>query len=288
MLLFTVVKFDELTGEALKSIDDIVRPLSTIQKVQQSREYVQYTLVTRDTEGLKAQARILAEKYEFDFALVRREFANQPKLLFIFDMDSTLINAEVIDQMAHAHGVGDKVKEITMRAMNGELNFDQSLSERVKMLKGLSQTQMRELDKTLPLNPGVEDFMKKVQALGHKTAIASGGFSFFANDLGKRLKMDHVFSNELEFKDEVLTGGVLGKVINAEAKAEIVETLSEKEQLTPAQVITIGDGANDIPMLSKAAIGVAYHAKEKVRKAAQFHINYGPMNTLLYYLGFQD
>ena len=283
----TIVDFNQLSSEAKSAVDQLAQKYSG-KKISDQSHCVKYTLDLKNPEEVRKEIQPIAGKFSFDSALVQNDLLKAPKILFIFDMDSTLINGEVINELAHLHGVGDQVREITVRAMNGDLNFDQSLSERVKMLKGLTRKQMHDLDKRLLLNPGVEEFVKRAKALGHKTAIASGGFKFFAEDLQIRLGMDYSYSNDLEFDQDLLTGSVIGEIINAEAKAVLVDVLAERENLTPAQVVAVGDGANDLLMLAKAGMGVAFHAKEKVRREANFHINYGPMTSLLHYLNLEE
>lgn len=240
---------------------------------------------TFDWNLLKPQLMILSQHYSIDWALIPDDNYRLNRRLIVCDMDSTLINAEVIDELAIIAGVGDKVKTITARAMNGELNFDQSLSERVALLKGLKRDVLKLVHQRLPLNPGVASFIKKVKALGYKTAIVTGGFNFFTEDLRHQLKMDYAFANELEFSGDELTGRVIGTIVNADRKASLLEHLAQTHQLELAQTVAIGDGANDIPMLMKAGLGVAFHAKEKVRQKANFHLSFAPMSAILYYLG---
>ena len=229
----------------------------------------------------------LSALHRIDIALIPKEIFENKKGLVVFDMDSTLITAEVIDEMALRHGVGEKVKLITARAMNGELNFDQSLTERVSLLKGLTLSKMEEIKQELRFTPGTEEFIQKLKLRGIKTAIASGGFEFFAKDIQKRLGMDYVFSNDLEFEGDTLTGKIKEPIINAQRKEDIIVELARKENLTLEQVVAIGDGANDIPMLLKAGLGIAIHAKEKVQKTAHYRINFGPMTHALSFMNHE-
>lgn len=237
-----------------------------------------------DRDAIKQHLMDLSNKYQIDMALIPVDGRADRKLI-IFDMDSTLIQHEVIDEMAMVHGIGDKVKQITERAMNGELNFDEALRERVALLKGFKRQSMDEIMSRLKLSPGVERLISEVQKHGYKTAIASGGFKYFAENFKKRLKMDYAFANELDFEGDVLTGKVTGKIINAQEKARLVEELAKENNLSLDQVVAVGDGANDLPMLAKAGFGIAYHAKEKVRKEARHQMNHGTMTTILYFLG---
>ncbi len=200
-------------------------------------------------------------------------------------MDSTLIQAEVIDELAKAHGVGHEISEITERAMNGELDFNESLIARVSKLKGLDASVMEGILSNLPLTPGVEDFLKTIKKLGYKVAVISGGFTFFAEALKEKLGLDYAFANELEIIDGKLTGNVLGTIVNAEQKAILVNLIAQQENISLEQVVAIGDGANDLPMLSRAGLGIAFHAKDIVKKKAQNHMSHGPMTSILYFLG---
>lgn len=226
----------------------------------------------------------LSKLHRVDIGLIPKTIFETPKKLVIFDMDATLITAEVIDEMAQRFGVGDQVKLITSRAMNGELDFNQSLTERVSLLKGFDQSLMQEILQGLTFTPGTSEFIQKLKFHGIKTAIASGGFDFFAKNLKLQLGMDYVFANNLESENGHLTGKILGSIINAEAKERIVIDLAQKESLKLTQVVAIGDGANDIPMLLKAGLGIAVNAKEKVQLAARHRINFGPMTHALGYM----
>lgn len=238
-----------------------------------------------DQAKIKSEMMEVSNRHGVDVAFMRDTVFRHNKRLIVFDMDSTLIQAEVIDEMAEVHGVGDKVRHITERAMNGELNFDQALKERVAMLKGMKREKLREIYERIPLTPGVEQFIRTVKGLGYRTAIVSGGFKYFAENFRVRLGMDYAFANELEFEGDVLTGKVTGQIVNAQQKAFILELLAQQESIHMEQVVAIGDGANDLPMLAKAGLGIAFHAKEKVRKEARHQMSHGPMTSILYFLG---
>lgn len=230
----------------------------------------------------------LSQLHRVDIALIPKTIFEAPKKLAVFDMDSTLITAEVIDEMALRHGVGEKVKLITARAMNGELDFNQSLTERVGLLKGFHRRHMQEIVSELTFTPGTPEFLKVLRSKGIKTAIASGGFEYFARSVQSRLEMDEVFANNLEFEGDYLTGRIQGEIVNAERKARIIDELADKYKISPQEVIAIGDGANDIPMLLKAGTGIAVHAKEKVQRSVRLRINYGAMTAALSYLNLED
>ena len=187
--------------------------------------------------------------------------------------------------MAAAMGpqVEKEVKEITERAMNGEMNFDESLKQRVSKLKGLKLEQMQEILERLPLTVGAKEFIDKVKGLGYKVALISGGFSFFADALKQRLNLDYAFANDLKIQGDTLTGQVEGTIINANQKALLLKVISQQEKISLEQVVAIGDGANDLPMLATAGLGIAYHAKDIVKKEAQNHMSHGPMTSILYF-----
>ena len=221
----------------------------------------------------------------FDCALQEESLLRRSKRLVVMDMDSTLIRIEVIDELARAHGVGEQVSGITRRAMAGELDFDQSLRERVALLKGLSASVLHDLAENLPLTEGAETLLRVLKRLGYRTAVISGGFSVAAEALKKRLGIDFAWSNTLEIADGVLTGKVLGQIVNAQRKADLLEELSAREGVPLDQVIAIGDGANDLLMLQKAGHGIAFHAKPKLREAAHTAISAMGLDSILYLLG---
>ena len=238
-----------------------------------------------DFESIKFHLMDLSNKHHVDMALIPDNGKRSDKKLIVFDMDSTLIQHEVIVEMARVYGVGDKVKEITERAMNGELNFDEALRERIALLKGLKRKDLEEIQSHLKLSPGVERLILELRKKGYKTAILSGGFQFFADNFKKRLQMDYAFANVLDFENDALSGKVTGTIINAEEKARMVEVLAKKENISLDQVVAVGDGANDLPMLAKAGFGIAWHAKDTVRKQARHLVHHSPMTTILYFLG---
>ncbi len=238
-----------------------------------------------DTKALKSELMQASTKHKIDVAFLKDNVFRRNKRMIVFDMDSTLIQAEVIDELAELCGVGAEVKEITHRAMNGEIDFDESLKLRVSKLKGLDVTRMQEVLENLPLTPGVEEFIKTIKVLGYKVALISGGFTFFADALKKKLGLDYSFANELEIKDGHLTGNVTGTIVNANQKAILVKLIAQQENISLEQVVAIGDGANDLPMLATAGLGIAFHAKDVVRKEAQQHLSHGPMTSILYFLG---
>ena len=221
----------------------------------------------------------------FDCALQRETLLRRSKRLIVMDMDSTLIRIEVIDELARAHGVGDQVAAITRRAMLGEMDYDRSLRERVALLKGLDARILYELAQNLPLTEGAETLLRVLRRLGYRTAVISGGFSVAAEALQKRLGIDFAWSNTLQIEGGALTGRVVGPIVNAQRKAEILEELARRENVPLDQVIAIGDGANDLLMLQKAGHGIAFHAKPKLREAAHTAISAMGLDAILYLLG---
>jgi phosphoserine phosphatase len=245
------------------------------------------TLDNDQYELLNNTLQDLSRLYQVDVALIPKDIFEAKKGLVVFDMDSTLIVQEVIVEMAKVAGVGDQVKLITVRAMNGEMGFDESLSQRLSLMKGFNRNQMEGILKNLTFTPGVPEFVAALRSMGIKTAIASGGFEYFARDIQKQLQMDYVFANNLEFDGDILTGKIVGPIVNAEAKEQIIMELARKEGLSLDQVVAIGDGANDIPMLLKAGLGIAIHAKEKVQRTARYRINFGPMTHALGFMNHE-
>ena len=239
------------------------------------------------TDAAELKRALLAEagRGSFDCALQRETLLRRAKRLVVMDMDSTLIQIEVIDELAKAHGVGEQVSRITRRAMMGELDFDQSLQERVALLKGLDAQVLYVLAENLPLTEGAETLLRVLKRLGYRTAVISGGFSAAAEALQRRLGIDHAWSNQLEIEGGRLTGRVVGTIVNAQRKADLLEELAAKEGVPLDQVIAIGDGANDLLMLQKAGHGIAFHAKPKLREAAHTAISAMGLDAILYLLG---
>jgi phosphoserine phosphatase len=239
----------------------------------------------RDSEALKRTLLAVATAAGFDVSLQRESLFRRSKRLVVLDMDSTLIRIEVIDELARAAGVGDQVARITERAMQGEMDYDESLRQRVGLLAGLDVGVLDRISADLPLTDGAETMVRVLKRLGYKIAVISGGFSRAAEALKRRLELDYAYSNNLEVQGGKLTGRVVGPIVNAQRKAELLETIAQAEGVLLDQVIAVGDGANDALMLERAGLGIAFHAKAKLRERADTSISGAGLDAILYLLG---
>ncbi len=241
-----------------------------------------------DLTALKSEFLAISGEMGVDIAIQEDNAFRRNRRLVAFDMDSTLIAAEVIDELAKAAGVGDKVSAITESAMRGEIDFKESLRRRLRLLKGLPADTLETVAERIPLNEGAERLITNLKRFGYKIAIISGGFTYFGKRLQERLGVDYVFANELEIADGTLTGEVVGEIVDAAKKAEVLRMIAEKEKLSLQQVIAVGDGANDLPMLGIAGLGIAYHAKPVVKKGAGQAISTLGLDSILYLVGVRD
>lgn len=230
----------------------------------------------------------IAAEGEFDISLQEDTMFRRCRRLVCFDMDSTLIETEVIDELAMRAGVGAEVKAITESAMRGEIDFTESFKRRVSLLKGLDVSVMEDIALHLPITEGVERMMSVLKRAGFKTAILSGGFTYFGNYLKQKFGFDYVYANELEIEDGHLTGRYVGDIVDGKRKAELLRIISQVENIDIAQTIAVGDGANDLPMLSTAGLGIAFHAKPKVKATAKQSISTIGIDGVLYFIGFKD
>ena len=229
-----------------------------------------------------------AHDLKIDIAFQRESIFRRNRRLFAFDMDSTLIEGEVIDELAKLAGVGDQVMKVTESAMRGEIEFQESFRRRVALLRGLPETKVCELLHTIPLVQGAEQLIATLKMLGYKTAILSGGFNFFARHLQTRLGIDYVFANDLDIADGVVSGMVRSPIVDGARKAELLREIVQQENISLDQVVAVGDGANDLPMLGIAGMGIAFRAKPLVRQTASHAVSFLGLDSLLYLIGVRD
>ncbi len=239
-------------------------------------------------DQMRASLMALTHELTLDIAFQKECVFRRNRRLFVFDMDSTLIAGEVIDELAKLAGVGDQVSAITAAAMRGELDFQQSFRARVALLRGLPEERAQTVLNSVPLVQGAERLISTLKRLGYKTAILSGGFNFFARDLQARLGVDYVFANDLDIADGFVTGEVKTPIVDAQRKADLLREIAARENIALGQVVAVGDGANDLPMLNIAGMGIAFHAKPLVRERAGNALSYLGLDSLLYLIGIRD
>ena len=284
---------DEIARQQL-NIDSIQRltgrmPLSENEEPR-SKACVEFSVRGNplDIDTMRSRFLQISQAEEFDISLQEDNVFRRCRRLICFDMDSTLIETEVIDELADRAGVGQEVRAITESAMRGEIDFCESFRRRVALLKGLDESVMCEIAESLPITEGVERMMEVLKRTGYKTAILSGGFTYFGNYLKRRFGFDYVYANELEIADGKLTGRFVGDIVDGKRKAELLRIIAQVENINIAQTIAVGDGANDLPMLSTAGLGIAFHAKPKVKQTARQSISTIGLDGVLYFLGFKD
>ena len=241
-----------------------------------------------DVGALHASFLELGSRLDLDIAIQEDDIFRRNRRLVCFDMDSTLIQTEVIDELAAAAGVGPQVAEITERAMQGELDFSESFRRRMALLEGLEESVLSEIAERLPITDGAERLIGALKQLGYRVAILSGGFTYFAEYLQRRLGIDDVHANQLEFENGRLTGRVTGRIVDGQRKAELLREIADRECIRLEQVIAVGDGANDLPMLSIAGLGIAFHAKPLVKEQARHSIATVGLDGILYLIGMRD
>ena len=266
------------------------RPPLDKREQPQAKACIEFSVRGTPRDRAEMQSRFIQISSEegFDISLQEDNMYRRCRRLICFDMDSTLIQAECIDQLAERAGVGEQVKAITERAMRGEIDFNESFRERVALLKGLDVEVMEEIAHELPVTEGVGRMMEVLKRAGYKTAILSGGFTFFGEYLKRKFGFDYVYANELEVADGKLTGNYVGEIVDGKRKAELLKLIAQVENVNIAQTIAVGDRANDLPMLSTAGLGVAFHAKPKVKATAKQSISTIGIDGVLYFLGFKD
>lgn len=277
-------------GLNIDHIDRLSGRMPLDMPADQSKGCIEFSVrgEPKDVDALRAEFLSVAQELNVDIAFQRDTVFRRNRRLAVFDMDSTLIEAEVIDELAKAAGVGEQVAAITERAMQGELDFKASFRERLALLEGLSEGVLQSIGDSLRLTEGAETLFAELKRLGYKTAILSGGFTYFAKQLQTKLGIDYVYANELEIVDGKLTGRAIEPIVDAQRKADLLKELAEKEGLRLEQTIAVGDGANDLPMLGLAGLGVAFRAKPMVKKSARQAISTLGLDGILYLLGYRD
>ena len=225
------------------------------------------------------------ENYGVDIAVQEETYFRRNKRLIVLDADMTFLQCEVIDELGKLAGVGDKIAAITRQAVNGEMDFKSALLKRVKLLKGLPIEKLHQLSDSLPLTPGAESLVNILKYLGYKIALVSGGFHFFIDKIRDSYGLDYGVANQLKIENGKVSGELEGQIIDAEAKEKTLVALAEKERFSLRQVVAVGDGANDIKMLARAGLGIAFNAKPLVQRHARASINQSNLKLILYFLG---
>ena len=275
------------------NIDDIKRLTGRIpldENARTPKASVEFSVrgTPRDKEQMKADFMKLSAEQEMDISFQEESMYRRMRRLICFDMDSTLIETEVIDELAIRAGVGDQVKAITEAAMRGEIDFCESFRQRCALLKGLDVSVMQEIAENLPITEGVDRLMRILKKVGFKIAILSGGFTYFGNYLKQKYNIDYVYANELEVENGKLTGRHVGDIVDGKRKAELLRLSAQVENVDIRQTVAVGDGANDLPMISIAGLGIAFHAKPKVKATAKQSISTIGLDGILYFLGYKD
>ena len=282
-----------IVGDQDMNIDDIKRLTGRIpldENARTPKASVEFSVrgTPRDKEQMKADFMKLSAEQEMDISFQEESMYRRMRRLICFDMDSTLIETEVIDELAIRAGVGDQVKAITEAAMRGEIDFCESFRQRCALLKGLDVSVMQEIAENLPITEGVDRLMRILKKVGFKIAILSGGFTYFGNYLKQKYNIDYVYANELEVENGKLTGRHVGDIVDGKRKAELLRLIAQVENVDIRQTVAVGDGANDLPMISIAGLGIAFHAKPKVKATAKQSISTIGLDGILYFLGYKD
>ncbi len=277
-------------GLNIDNISRLTGRISLTEPQEKPRASIQLTAsgTPKDIKGMRQSFMEISHETGIDISFHVDNIYTRNRKLVVFDMDSTLIQVEVIDELAKLAGVGEKVAAITESAMRGEIDFKESFRQRVALLKGVKETDLEHVTESLPLADGAEIVTKTLKGLGYKLGILSGGFTFVGEYLKEKLGLDYVYANTLDIRDGEVTGEVVGEIVDGEKKAELLKLLAEKENINLDQTIAVGDGANDLPMISLAGLGVAFHAKPVVREKAGNTISTVGLDGLLYLIGIQD
>ncbi len=275
------------------NIDNIVRltgriPLDESQRSRKACVELSVRGTPIDKRKMQRDFLHLSSELNFDISFQQESMYRRMRRVICFDMDSTLIQAEVIDELAVRAGVGNKVKEITELAMQGKLDFSESFKKRVNLLKGLDASVLQEIAENLPITEGLDRLIAVLKKVGFKIAILSGGFTYFGNHLKEKYQLDYMYANELEIKDGKLTGNYIGDIVDAKRKAELLKLIAQVEKVDIKQTVAVGDGANDLLMLEAAGLGIAFHAKPKVIETAEQSLSSVGIDGILYFLGYKD
>ncbi len=289
----TLIAHDRISAAAISRIAEVIAEcgfnIETIQRLDQERvRCLELVVSGPQTEGAGALKKALlpvGRHFDVDIALQPDTIFRRVKRLVVFDLDSTLVQTEIIDELAQVAGKGPQVHAITEEAMAGTMDFRTALQRRVELLAGLEENALAEVYGRLPFTPGAQELIGVLQRMGYRTAVISGGFSYFTERIAERLGLDYAYGNRLEVENGVLTGRVAEPVIDGQGKAEILEEIARKEHIHLDQVIAIGDGANDLPMLQKAGLGIAFNARPAVRDAAEHSLRQTRLDAILFLLG---
>jgi phosphoserine phosphatase len=276
---FNIDQISRLSGRI--SLDSLEQPRGASVQLSLSGD-------VDDIAAMHSRFLNISQELDLDVAVQEDNLYRRSRRLVCFDMDSTLIQVEVIDELAKAAGVGEQVAAITESAMQGKIDFSESFRQRLALLEGLDESVLKGIAESLPITEGATRLISHLRHFGYKVAILSGGFTYFANHLKEKLGIDYVYANELDFENGKLTGKVKGDIVDGQMKAKLLVKLAEEEGISTEQVIAVGDGANDLPMLAIAGLGIAFHAKPIVKKQAQHSIANLGLDAILYLLGMRD
>ncbi|MDR1742871.1 MAG: phosphoserine phosphatase SerB [Dysgonamonadaceae bacterium] len=288
-----IASVSRIVSEQNLNIDNIVRltgrvPLEEKERTPKSCVELSVRGTPKDKRYIQRAFLELSSELNFDISFQEESMYRRMRRLICFDMDSTLIQTEVIDELALRAGVGNKVKNITEAAMRGDIDFEESFRQRVKLLEGLDVSVMQDIAKNLPITEGLDRLMRVLRKVGFKTAILSGGFTYFGHHLKDKYGFDYMYANELEIRDGKLTGNYVGDIVDGKRKAELLRLIAQVEKIDIRQTVAVGDGANDLPMLGIAGLGIAFHAKPKVKQTAGQSLSSVGIDGILYFLGYKD